>query len=363
MGLRIRQLKFIAEDIVKNQRLLEALREEVRGALGCLINISEGLDEACYQVNDALDVAKAKGNLMHVSIKTALLKKLIESNSDEARKLAARLLPENLIINYRFDKNPEIRAEVCRRLPTKFISEVVEAYPGDYEVAYIFEQKKSKDDERYLNLYNDKRIGDLARPEFQPELSDTWYRDRAQRFLDEYGTNIEYQWEEVLVRRYCASVKATSGVQIDEKKLYDAVMDLILEKEEESLLKDEKKRVNKLEKIRESYEPKFFTDDLKVLLQSSQSSQNFILQVNEKFSIKESQVPAGLRKYTVGAGFSVPMKATIPGGKLTHLVESILDTYVSKWNEIQSMKGEPLSLNWDADPLNEGKISFRIVLR
>lgn len=365
MGLKVRQLKFITEDIVRNQRLLEALRQEVRGVFGCLINISEGLDDACYQVNDMLDVARAKGDNQQIVIKTSLLKKLIESNSDEARRLAARLLPRNLIINYRFDNNAQVRAEVCRRLPANLIAEVAENFPRDYEVQYILQEKNAHEDE-HLHIHNEKRIGDAAKPVFQPEMSDLWYREKARLFLEEYGGNIEYQWEETLVKRYCSSVKATSGIEIDSQKMYETLMDLIIEREEEALLRDERKKIKSLEKIREScepLEPSFQGDDLKTLLSTIHSPQGFIQEVNKKFSVRESTIPSSLRKYSAGGTLSIPMKARIPGGKLNHLVENVLDNYVSKWNEIQVVRGEPLVLNWDVDPVNEGNVCFRVILR
>lgn len=364
MVLKVNQLRFITEDIIKNQKLLELLKAEVQFNLGNVINVSEGLDNACYQVNDILDVMHARGNLSETTFKTSLLKKLLESNSNEARRLSARLLPQNLVINLRFDSDPVVRAEACKKLSHKLVAEAVGYFPRDYELQNILEEKAAHDDE-HLHYHDSKRLGKAAQSLVHPELSDTWYRDKADRFLQEYGTNIEYQWEEILIKRYCASLKATSGVEIDELRLYEALMDLIDEKHEEALLKDERKHVKKLEKIRESVEPiDEVSDALNTLLKSTVSSNIFISKINEVFSVRESELPAAIKKHTSSNAVTrIPMKATIPGKKMTSLVERTLDQYVSKWNDMQSLQGEPIKIFWDIDPTDSRKVCFSAILR
>jgi len=363
MSLKVSQLQEIATGIKKQQTLLETLKSEVSHVLGQHISISQGLEEACYQVNDILDAMKIKGDLTEVQFKTSLGKKLLESQSSEARRLATRTLPRNLITNLRFDSDRSVRIEACRRLPKDLVFEVAENYPRDFELKYIAEQKK-KEADSHLHMYDEKRLGSAAKPEFQSELSDVWYRDIAAKFLQDYGTNIEYQWEEILINRFVASLKDSTRVLVDKQRLYDSLMELIKEKEDNALLKDEQKHIRKLVKMRENREIEDVSDTFNSLLRSEASQAQFVSMVNEAFKVKKSSLPPGIRKYASSPeNVQLPTKATIPGGKITSLVERVLDTYVSKWNEYQALKGEPIKISWYEDPSGEGKVGFSAELR
>ncbi len=161
-------------------------------------------------------------------------------------------------------------------------------------------------------------------------------------------------------------MKATSGVEIDEKRLYDSLMELIDEKQEEALLKDEKKKLKRLEKLRESTMNREFEieDQLNEILTTRSSAGAFVSRINEVFLIKESELPATFKKYTHNRAYTkIPMKATIPGGNLTPLVERVLDQYVSKWNTTQEMQGEPIKINWNVDQFDTSKVCFNAILR
>jgi hypothetical protein len=361
MGLKVNQLKEIAENIKKEQSLLHDLKREVKEVLNYQIDASVGFDNSCHQVNEVLDLMRAKGDTCEYRFKTSLAKKLLESNSHDAKILAVRLLPKNLITNLRFNKDVVIRLEVCKRLPLKMVSEVSEQFPADFELQHIVETKKGEEEE-FLHLYDEKRMGAAAKPAFQSELSDSWYREIAAKFLQDYGTNIEYQWEETLVKRYCESIRNTTGVVVDEKKLYTTLKQLIDEKEDNALLDFEEKKLKKLYKLRENHE-EMLESTLKGLLTSSISQQHFVSTFNEIFDVKQSFLPPTIRKYVSSSGMSLPVKATIPNNESAVLIERALDSYVKNWNDQQALRGDPIKISWSYDQMNTNKVSFSAELR
>lgn len=365
MSLKVSRLQEITQEIKKEQALLESLKLETKNVFGKNISITGGLEHACYQVNNLLDILEAKNQVQNVTFKTTLAKKLLESKCNEAKRLGARTIPLNLAEGLRFDYNQDVRLEVCKRLNPELIDEVLDLFPEDFELQYVVEQKKKKQKEdSFLHIYDDKRLGASAKPFFQPELSDAWYHTVASKFLQDYGSNIEYQWEEPLVHRYCSSVKQSTGVDVDESKLYDKIQELIRQKEDDALLKAEKMRIKKLEKFRESVERKNPEDDLTSIFEETLSNVQKIAKLNEIFQVKQSIIPPGIRKYSNSSVETfVPMKAKIPGGKLTSLVERALDSYVDCWNNQQLIRGEPIKISWSTDQGNSENVCFSLELR
>jgi len=91
-----------------------------------------------------------------------------------------------------------------------------------------------KKDEKEFDTYGEKLHGTVKqRP--SPELSDQWYETRAKKFIQDYGTNIEDSWEETTAHRYCASLKASFGVEVDEKKLVDEIKKQLEERQDRFL--------------------------------------------------------------------------------------------------------------------------------
>lgn len=365
MTLKLRQLQDVVNETVGKAKIVDVLKESVLAATGFSINSTADVDYVCYQINEILDVSEQKGEDVNLGLKTSLLKKLQESHSFEARKLAARSLPLNVATSMRFDVDPSVRAAVCRRLPVKMLLEVTQRYPNDFEVHHILEAKKKQEAAK-------KKMGDASRPLFQAELSDTWYADKARRFLDDYGTNIEYQWEEPLIQRYCSSLKATSGIDLDVDKFYKILMKIIDEKHEDALTDSEIRKMRKMMRERgisesadyEAHSADQVEDVLRSITNSKESNVSFLKRVDEVLSIKRASLPAAIMKYRIADGeVSIPLKGIVPGGKLTPLAEQALDTYVSKWNALQEQRGEPLKLSWNPDPGSAAGITFSVILR
>lgn len=94
--------------------------------------------------------------------------------------------------------------------------------------------EKKDDDKKGFDIYGEK-LGAAVKQRPGPELSDQWYETRARKFVQDYGTNIEDSWEELAAKRYCASLKSSFGVEVDEKKLVDAIKKQLEERQDRFL--------------------------------------------------------------------------------------------------------------------------------
>lgn len=368
MSLSLGQLKEVANNVMKQQRLLESLVIEARDTFGPTISTRTTLDQACSEILDRSDLLEARGVEYTSRFKTSTLKKLLETNNRLARFVAARFLPSGLVKDLAFDRDPDVRYEACRRSSQSIVAEVSENYPGDYGVKMLLEAKKPAHDDEHLHMYDEKRMGKAARPETQPEFSDLFYETIAYKAIQDYGTNIEGQWEEIFAQRYCRSYKATNGVELDVKKLYKAIVDGLKKKDDDALTQGELKRLEKLHRMRESIEQVKYaptaSEEIADLMSESLTPTAFVEKINESFKVRHADIPAGLQKHGISSGpYKVPMKATIPGGSLTYIAEQALDSYVSKWNNLQSLRGDSVKLSWAPDPTNAGKVCFNITVK
>lgn len=84
------------------------------------------------------------------------------------------------------------------------------------------------------------------------------------------------------------------------------------------------------------------------------------------FSVKKSQVPPGIRKYQLGESRATtthfPTVAAVPGGRITALVERVVDGYVQRWNDRQRTAGEPFRVSWSPH-FREGHVGFQLELK
>lgn len=365
MSLSLGQLKEVANNVMKQQRLLDNLVSEARDTFGPTISTRTNLDQVCGEILDRSDLLEARGSQYTSHFRTSTLKKLLETNNRLARFVAARFLPEGLIQDLAYDRDPDVRYEACRRLPEGVLKEVADFYPADFGVKLLIEKKKPAHDDEHLHMYDKKRMGKAARPETQPEFSDLFYETLAKKAVQDYGTNIEGQWEEIYAQRYCSSYKMTNGVELDCDKLYKAIMKELKEKDDHALSHAELKHLEKLHRMRESVEyVQTAEDSLEDLMAENLTPSEYINKVNEAFKVRASSIPAGLRKHTISAGnLNLPMKATVPGGSITYIAEQALDRYVSKWNSTLQLMGENMKLSWSPDPTSSGKVCFHVVIK
>ena len=385
MRLKLEGLNEIVKKAVGAERITETLRNEVSRVLGPAAMCTGGLEKVAEAANDRIDVLERTGKASSLSFRPAVLTKFVTNESAEVRKLAARMLPERFAARMAFDKDHSVRLAVARRLPVSSLKEMVKVFPNDDELRLIYKSAKLNEagipqpkvvDEPF-DMYGEDRLGDAVKQSEGPELSDQWYKDKAFKFLQDYGGNIEYQWEETLVQRYISSVKATSGVEIDGHRLIKALRDLIEEKEdrviERNPLKetlDFLKRQERQELLNECAMPAISLeiDPVRELLEAKLSNRDYIAKANVLFNVKEYKLPAAIRAHRLGEEFK--REELVPGtGCLPHtsgfraLDERALDTYVKCWNDRQALQGEPLRLSWNNHPEADNKIGFQVELK
>lgn len=387
MRLRLEELQRVVKRVVDEERAAEALRTEVNRVLGPAV-IAEGRVEVVAEMaNDRIDVLERTGRASRLSFKPSVMIRWLNHTSPEVRKFAARVVPEKFLTRMTGDKDSAVRATVARRLPIRAVSEMLKKFPHDDELGVIYRQKKlaeagikqpAEESLGHDPVEDAERLGDSMKQDEGAELSEQWYRDCALKFMMDYGGNIEGSWEEVTARRYCASLKATSGIELDEAKLLKAIKQLIKEREDRVLERSALKETLAWLKGREEREllsetaamPVISeeTDPVRELVEGNLTPVTFIDKANRLFRVQESMLPAGIRKHRLGEHSAqvtrVPVVARLPHGRGFRAIdERALDLYCKHWNERQQLRGEPLKLEWSNHPGEGGKISFNVILR
>jgi len=257
-------------------------------------------------------------------------------------------------------------------------------FPTDDQLRVLYRKRRideagisqPKVEDEPFDMHGEERLGDAVKQADVPGLSEQWYKTQALNFMQDYGRNIEGQWEEISVRRYVSSVKATSLVEVDEAKLLKAIVEAIKEKEDMHLERDALKETlsylkgkQEQELLVESSLPDFVeeSDPVRELVESALTPQGYIDEANKLFGIKESTLPAAIKKYRPNVAQRM---ATVPViGKLPHdrgfraIDERALDLYTKHWNDRQAVKGEPLKIDWNCHPDAVGKIGFQTILK
>lgn len=360
MHLRHSQLRSVAMTAVKNEKIARALRDELFEVLGAPIMVSQSPAVVFRATNEHLDTLAGTGRTPSPRLfRTAVLLEASRHDSPAARKIAARLLPERLLSRLASDSNPSVRLAALRRLPTRFLSEALSRYPSDDSIRIELKArrlaeaglKQPKIVDEPFDMYGDGPMG--HQPPAQEDLSDFWYDKMAHDLCKRYGTNIEGQWEEVAAKVHADAPKSF-GFVIDRGKLLKAIYDCIAEHEAAVL--------------GESYIPAIPTEpnDLEKLVEVSMTPVQYIENFESLFSVKKSQVPPGIRKYQLGESRAVtthfPIVASVPGGRITALVERAVDGYVQRWNDRQRTAGEPFRVSWSPH-FREGHVGFQLELK
>lgn len=243
MRLKLNDLEHLVKDALDNERLAESLRLEVSRVLGPSVITTGVIEEVAAEANDRIDVLMRTGRGNTLAFKTSMFVKLLEHPSAEVRKLAVRALPERFLVRLSRDPNPSVRAAVAHKVPIDTVREMLKRFTGDDELRTIYRQRRltevgaalPKELEPHLHMYDAEPLGDAVKQDPGPELSDAWYESRADQFIQDYGTVIEDSWEERAARQYCMSVKATSGVDVDEEKLLKTIKDKLEERDDLTL--------------------------------------------------------------------------------------------------------------------------------
>jgi hypothetical protein len=382
MRVKLEQLQKIVSNTIDQEKAAILLKNEVARALGSCVYVDCSLAEIAANANSRLDVLERTHKLNTVSFKPSVMMKLIENSEPEVRKLAARTLPERFLGNFAKDKSATVRYAVAKKIEFNSLVEMMKRTPNDDELRSIFRDRKLNEagipdvkrvDEPF-DLHGEK-LGDTVKQWEGPELSDYWYKTMAEKFMKDYNANVEYRWEEILARRYCSSVKATVGLQIDEKKLLDCIKDLIKDNEDAVLkhhgLKETIEWLKSSEQedmMQESFMPVIQAreDSVADLVESNENNSDYITKMNKMFCIKESTIPRAIRKYRaneVSRTVQVPVIGHVPNaGVFSEAVEIALDRYCEMWNRKQAISGEPIKISWSTHPDELGKVAFSIEL-
>ena len=387
MRLRLEELQKVVKRAVDEERAAETLRTEVNRVLGPAI-IAEGRVELVAEAaNNWMDVLERTGRSSRLSFKPSVMVRWLDHNSPEVRKFAARVVPEKFLAKMTNDKNGTVRAAVARRLPVGAVREMLKRFPKDDQVRVIYKEKRlaeagikqPKEEPLGHDPAEDaERLGDAVKQDNSSELSELWYRERAIKFMADYGTNIEDNWEELAARRYAASVKATSGVEIDEAKLLKAIKQLIKEREDRAMERSALRETLEYLKRQEEHEVlsesvampviSLDVDPVRELVEGNLTPSTYLDEANMLFKVQEATVPPGIRKHRLGErnarSSTVPVIGRLPHTEGFRAVdERALDMYCSHWNDRQQLQGEPLKLEWSNHPDDVNKVSFSVILR
>lgn len=371
MRVRLQDLDKVVKRIIAEVRVTESLRDEVVRVLGNAVLAEGSAHEVAREANDRLDVLDRTGRAGRAVFKTSLMIKLLEHPDAEIRKLAARTAPVKFLGKVTFDREPSVRSAVARRLPLKEVARMVTKFSSDDELLTIYKEKSNSLREAGLKdpkvvpmgidpVAGKERMGDVSRLNIDLDLSDTWYDSVAERLINDYGRVIEDSWEELAVKRLCRSMKATSGVEVDEGKLLKAVVDRLKERDDIALERDA---------LEESYDFGIdeSTDAVSSLLKKVGSSE-FLWETHELYTISDCPLSNDIQRHLVTEGVSskvlVPFMGILPHrGSLQPNDEKVLNAYCKAWNDRQKLRPESVKIEWLPHPRLDNRVMFNVTLR
>ena len=371
MHLKLEELQKLVTKVVKEEKRYDSLKEEISRVVGPVVVTTHDLKLMAETANNRLDVLARSGQQIK-PVKTSVLLRFIDSHEPEVRRLIARLLPESFVRKMKFDKNYAVRWAVAERLSSKLVAEMIRKFPNDDQLRTIYKTKKLNEaglpspklaDEEF-DINGEKPLGDTARYEDHPGMTDVWYDSLARDIVNKHGRTIEASWEEKAVDTY-ANGLASQGVEIDSKKLLDAVYEFLAKRDENSLEENTLRKI--VATLREEvvletpYMPivRENVDTVSDLLKSHVSPVEYIQKFETTFSVVKSAVDNVGKKQGINENFArvvVPAEATLPMGSLRPSDEKALDTYTKNWNRLRQLRNQPYRLSWTPD--TEGKVSF-----
>jgi hypothetical protein len=371
--LNVGKLQNIVQQVLTEERLTEQFRKEIKRVLGVSVVVDGDLKQIASAANLHVETLERTGKTLKENFNTSLLMKFASNNDANVRAFVARVAPQKLLSKLAFDKNNAVRAVVAKRMPLNAVSEMLKRYPNDDQLHLIRKEKRLAEsglpqpeiNSEPFTMYADGRLGDAVKQWEGEELSDVWYRQKAIEFIQDYGRNIEDSWEEIVVKRYVSSVRATSGVFIDPVKLLDAIKELLSEREQRvekrSALK-ESITFLKRSALNESFDE---TKDSVLSLLESKKSYSFQSDFESLFCVKYSTPSQNVKNYMLCENLNdlkqVPHLAKLPHSDVIRSRdENAIDEYCRLWNNSQKLKGNHLTLEWNLNPNSRNLISFKV---
>jgi len=334
MSLKFGKLQQAAKVVINEEKRNLQLGRELTRVLGPTIVTTHGIALMAESANDRLDYLEHTGGVVQ-DFNPSLLLRYAESTNAEVRMLAARLLPENQLVRFMKDKNRMVLSAAAKRLPAHLVETMVGYFPHDENLESIYRQK----------------LNEAAAEE---ELPDQWYDTMARKIVTNYDGNLERQWEEIAVSRYCASMKS-QGIEVNPNKLLDCVYDLLDARDADSLKESVGPDDLGLPAYNESVDP------VKKLLESNLSPSGYIQNFESLFNVRKEPVANPGISIGIHENFSrvvAPASAMIPSSMLGAREERALDLYVQRWNSLQATKGNPYRISWN--PMGGNKVAFSL---
>lgn len=347
MQLRLSHLRSEAAQAVERSRAATALRAELRRTLGSSVPACCSLNQLVEAAHDRLDKLDPGIDL---GVRASVVLRFVDDGSREVRRLVARLLPGRLTERFSNDPDPSVRrAAITRRRALREAALDAAAAPTT------------------------RLTGDVIKQHEGPEFSDGYYRSLAERLMQDFGRRMEFGWEANAVRRLASSTRATTGVELDEERLLEALDELRDEREEAALGRADRPlreaaaffrrravaETPVMPIVEESHDPVATLDE---------RSPGFLDEAARVFALREADIPAALRKHRLREGVATPLRVPI-SGRLPHgrppraLDERALDAYTRRWNEHAAMTGEPVRLTWSPTAHRIDGITFSAELR
>lgn len=346
MKLRLKHLQGIAQKAISDEHVLNSLRSNVIANFGNVVVESASYDQVVAAANEAIDMLEATGfgdrDLVE-QFDSDVLVSLAKSNDSAARRLYARVAPISRLNEVVNDKSASVRYAVARRIDIDSLTTMVERFDRDDQLNVIFRERLNEAGKKPKK--SKKPNSGAAEP---VELSDAWYRTQAKLFVADYGRQLDDTWEETSVVTFCNGVKATSGVDIDPKRLLDAVIDELEAKRERTLKRNElKESVSFAPTAVVRRQP---VDPVKTLLTIDENKRTqYISAAIGVYSIKESN----------RSGRPL-IEGKLPTSRLRESDERALSRFCEAWSIRAQTAGRNASMGWAHD-IATNRVIFEIL--
>lgn len=381
-GLSIKQLRNVARVAVAEADSNKTLCLELARALGpCIVVEGNKFLDVIDDANYRLDVLARTGRLSDVKIDQQTLQEAACHREPSVRLIAARMLDHRQLTALSRDKVSEVRHMALSRAPLPKLMEAARRDRDDDVLHDILQIRLTEagiktpaEQDKFLSIY-DEKLGDAAKQDPGPELSDAWYESLAQDFVRSHGRRLEEDWEEIVVRQYCLADRSMGRRSIDGDKLLKAIKDRLEDRDDRFMKKTELEETldwlkrqaddSMLFEMTSRSEPA--ADAVDTFVSMGMRQPNLLGEAEVLFSIKKAVVPAAIRKHRLGESnalqVKVPVVATLPHrGEMRHVDERALDMYCEAWTRQQALVGEPLRLEWHSGS-ELGRVSFVVSLK
>lgn len=374
MQVNFKKLQGVVKEAIKKEKAARQLMREAVEYFGPAVDLSKDPMRVFEAVNDQLTVMESRGEDLPVGVLKTSTLLMASSSGKEARKLAARLLPEKYAVKFLSDKDSSVRCAAANRFSYSQLTEALKKFPSD-DALFVIASKKlicedgvptPPADDEHFDLYGDGPLGEML-DGYEPEdLTDGWYKRTALKIYNDHKGRFDGNWKFLAVSRLCSSIHATSGVKIDSLKLRE-ILDKICENygvlmDEGISLLDLKEKLLMESRLEEEIsfpvlDESFFDNEIKVLL--SESKSNYINKANELFEITHEVIEESLIAGDTQA-VKAPKYGKLPKNYIWDSnVEKSLDTYTSLWNGRAKARGSNAKLAWSCGFNN--RINFNLL--